>query len=64
MTVLSLQNIDVARQLACEREVSLRPAARGVTSDRHQVRRWIGHRLVRIGTRLASEQPLQRAPAR
>jgi hypothetical protein len=45
-----------------EREEQLRHAHLSVSwphSERRSVRRWIGHRLIRIGERLASESTLR-----
>jgi hypothetical protein len=59
-----LQNLEVARQLVREREASLRatPLPSGAGS-RGDVRRRLGRQLVRIGTWLANEQPMQPAAA-
>lgn len=56
-----LQNLDVARQLARERQASLQ-----LTTGRgqHGVRRWLGRRLVGAGNWLANEQPMRTAVAR
>ena len=65
MTVQT-QNLHVLRQMAREREASLRRTTLLVGRDRSRrpVRRWLGRQLVRTGTWLASEQPMRPAGAR
>ena len=62
----TLQNIDVARQLAREHEAVLRRVTFPVARERNSshVRHWLGRQLVRTGTWLADDQPMQPAPAR
>jgi hypothetical protein len=65
MTV-TMQNVNVLRQLAREREAELRGTSLLVARDhdRRSVRRWIGRQLVRFGTRLANEPTMRPARAR
>lgn len=59
-----MQNITIARQLARDHEARLRRLTAGSeTEARHALRRWIGHALVRSGTRLLGEAPMRTAPA-
>lgn len=64
-TVQILQNVHVARQLARQHETSLRPSDHAAPRGPHrgQVRHWLGHQLVRTGTWLTNEQPMQPAQA-
>jgi hypothetical protein len=65
MTVQT-QNLHVLRQMAREREASLRRTTLlvGRQRSRRPVRRWLGRQLVRTGTWLASEHPMRPAGAR
>lgn len=62
----SLQNVQVARLMAREREASLRRTSLLVRRGRsgRPLRRWLGRQLVRAGTWLANEQPMRPARAR
>ena len=64
-TVQILQNVHVARQLARQHEASLRPSAYSAPRgyQRGEVRHWLGRQLMRTGTWLTNEQPMQRAQA-
>ena len=65
-----LSNLDVRVVLSMieEREERLRRTNLHLretdTTSRRRVRRWIGRRLVSLGTRLAAEQPMRPARAR
>ena len=65
MTV-TMQSTSVLRQLAQEREATLRATPLLVGGERrpHRIRRWIGLRLVRTGARLAGEPTMWPARAR
>ena len=65
MTVQT-QNVHVLRQLAREREATLRRTNLlvGRTRSGGPMRRWLGRQLVRTGTWLANEQPMHPARAR
>ncbi|HUF06979.1 MAG TPA: hypothetical protein VMP86_06285 [Candidatus Binatia bacterium] len=62
-TVQILQNVHVARQLASQHEAALRPSAHATPRGHHrgQVRHWLGRQLVRTGTWLTNERPMQPA---
>jgi hypothetical protein len=60
----SLHNVAAVRQIAREREDSLRRSVVATDRSTRQLRRWIGHQLVRTGTWLASDRPMQPAGAR
>ena len=62
----SLQNIDVARQLAREHEALLRAGTPlpHASHGRSVVRRWLGRQLVRTRFWLAYERPIRAAAAR
>ena len=58
----TLQNVDIALQLAGEHEASLL-----MSSRRHRgtnIQRWLGSQLIRIGSWLANEEPMRPVPAR
>lgn len=56
----SLQNVAVARQIAREREQSLLRMTHLVGRGRGGgIRRWLGRGLVRTGTWLANDRPMQ-----
>ena len=62
---MNLQNIEVTRQMAREREASLRPLATRVRASRMpHVGRWLARQLIRAGTWLDSERPMTAADAR
>jgi hypothetical protein len=63
--VHSLQNVDVLRQLATEREAQLRRTSLQVGRDHSRpVRRWVGRQLVRFGAWVAAEPTMRPARAR
>jgi hypothetical protein len=66
MTVLSLQNVSVVRQVAQEREAALRRTNLLVRRERSRrpVRRWIGRQLVRTGAWLANDPSMRPVRAR
>jgi hypothetical protein len=66
MTVLSMLNVDVLRQMAQEREAALRRTNLlvGRRHSNRRVRRWVGRQLVRVGTRLANEPTMRPVRAR
>ena len=66
--MLSMLDMRVVLSLIEEREERLRRTNLHLretdTTSRRRVRRWIGRRLVSLGTRLAAEQPMRPARAR
>jgi hypothetical protein len=62
---VTMQSTAVMRQLARERQATLRatPLLVGRDHSQRRVRRWIGRRLVSLGTRLAAE-PMRPVRAR
>jgi hypothetical protein len=63
---VTMQSTAVLRQLARDREATLRATALRVRGEprRRPVRQWLGRQLVRTGTWLANEQPMRPAGAR
>ena len=63
--VPSLQNVEVLRQMAAERQTQLLAAAARVAGQGvHPVRVWIGRRVVELGARIAREPAAAAAFAR
>ena len=63
---MTMQSTAVLRQLAREREATLRATALHLSGEhrRRRVRQWFGRQLVRTGTWLADEQPMRPAGVR
>ncbi len=63
---MTMQSTSVLRQLARDREATLRgtPLLVSGIPRRRRIRRWIGRQLVRYGTRLAAEPTMRPARAR
>lgn len=63
---MTMQSTGILRQLAQEREATLRATSPSVMDEhrRRIVRRWVGRQLVRFGSRLANEPTMRpvRAP--
>lgn len=66
MTVLSLQNVSVVRQVAQERQAELRRTSLLERDERRRrlVRRWVGRQLVRTGAWLANDPTMRPVRAR
>ena len=61
----SLQNVEVLRQMAAERQAQLREAGVRVAREgTHPVRLWIGRRIVELGAWIAREPVLATAWSR
>ena len=63
--VHGLQNVEVLRQMAAERQAQLRAATVRVAAESaHPVRIWIGRRVVELGAWIAREPAVVGASAR
>jgi hypothetical protein len=63
--VQSLLDLNVLRSMTVDREARLRRTTHLASErPRRRVRRWVGHRLMRLGARLAAEPILRPVRAR